>query len=94
MTELQLYRFINVNGIEHNAHINSYREKDVVLLIEYYHLREWFELIKNDTYFDEGEEVYMYEYYIAINISSYCEYHGIDIMNVISDECKKSFQSI
>lgn len=82
MTELELYKFINDNGVEWHRHENEGKD-DVIILPYIFELGDFDKLVSNyDT--DEGIEVRLKNGYAAIWMRDICEYFGIDMNRVFS----------
>ena len=89
MNALSLYKFIEDNNIEWHWHEKE-EESDVIIFVNYWDLKEWFELLKDHPLLDEdGYECVMKDTYLCIWMRSLCEYSDIEIEEVF-DKSKES----
>lgn len=81
MTELQFYKFIHDNNIEHRWERFYDGREDVIIWVPFYHLKELANMI--DGFLDEGGcDVRFQPDCIAIEVRDMVEYFGIEIENV------------
>jgi hypothetical protein len=84
MTELQLYKFMNKNNIEY--HNNISKKNDYIVFIDFNNLSEFCELCEYNFFDDGGQDVILKKGYICIYASVICDYFGIEINNVFTNE--------
>lgn len=78
MTELQLYKFIQENGIEIDWH-----GKQLIIWIDFRSLEEFTKLLDYNYLADGGMEVALMQDGIAFDLVPLCEYFGIEPMNIL-----------
>lgn len=81
MTELELYKFIKNNDIEWHKY------NDEIIIYVYSCELKYFYRICSPSLFDGGGIKCTMKYgYIAIPMNFICDYHGIEIENVFTEE--------
>ena len=83
MTELELYKFVEKNGLEYHWDND---DVDVILFIPNYLIPKWVELLKSSIMDDEGIKCTMKFKYFCYEMSDICEYFDIDMKNVFEKE--------
>lgn len=84
MTELELYKYIQENGIEWHRYENDGKE-DVLIFPYIFQLEEFANMIKNATD-EEGVECRIKGNYVAVWMLDICEYFGIEMDNVFKGD--------
>ena len=81
MTELQLYKFINENGVE--TQYNEGNPPTFYAWINHHDLAEFCDLV-GDRYLTDAEiDARLLSHYVCIDLYPICEYFAIDIKNII-----------
>lgn len=79
MTELELYKFVNGNDIEHHKDFRG--GEDVILFINIHLLDEWNKMVSGML--DDGVmECVMKEGYFCFHMNDICEYYDIKLESV------------
>ena len=86
MTEIELYKYINDNGIEWHRQDN-YGTSDIIMFPYIFQLDDFSKLIKGFTR-EEGFDCKLMDGYVAIWMQDICDYYGIDIEKVFCGEEK------
>ena len=80
MTELQLYKFLNENNIEHHWEKDN---EELIAWIPFYWLQEFAELIGEHILSDVGIMVNFQNDCIALDLVPIAEYHDIELENIL-----------
>ena len=83
MTELELYKYVNDNGIEWHRRDND-GTPDVVIFPLIFQVDEFYKLIR--SMIDEGIECRLMDGYFAFWMKDICEYYDIDMEKVFCGE--------
>jgi len=83
MSELELYKFLNENSIEHHW---EREEKELIAWIPFCWLQEFAELIGGNCLSDGGLMVNLQNNYIALDLVPVAEYHEIELENILKKE--------
>ena len=81
MTELELYKYITDNDIDH-----AYNGDEVVIWLYHWQIEDFCAFIGSYVLSEGGIEVMLQENYIALSINGICEHFNIDIKNVFKNE--------
>lgn len=86
MTELQLYKFVHDNNVEHHAYKNQHlNEPDVIIMPSVELLSEFTKLLSNCIFDDDGIALILKQGYVCIWMHEICDYYGIEMNNVFPD---------
>jgi hypothetical protein len=80
MTELELYKYINDNGIEWHRQDND-GTPDIIIFPYIFQLEEFCKLVMGYES-EEGVILRLFGGYVAIWMQDLCDYYGIDIDKV------------
>lgn len=84
MKDLDLYKFLNGNDIEH-----SYNGDRLSCWIPFYHLEKFTKMANIDNYGDGYMSgVVLKESCIYIELNDLCDYHGIELSDILQIESK------
>lgn len=83
MSELDLYKFLNENSIEHHW---EGEQKELIAWIPFDLLQEFAELIGSNLLSDGGLMVNFQDSYIALDLEPIAEYHDIELENILKKE--------
>ena len=81
MTELDLYKFIEESGS-----MTSYDGDKAIIWVYHFWIDEFAKLIGDGLLDEGGLEVRLQQSYVAIELNEICEWHDIDISNVLEEE--------
>lgn len=81
MTELELYKFVEENGIE--FHWNG---DDVYMFVDCRDTKDFTELLGSGILDESGIECRMKEGYFCFEMKDICDYFGIELENVFKKE--------
>jgi hypothetical protein len=81
MTELQLYKFIQDNGVEMHWHGD-----ELMCFLDAWMINDFCYMASHDLFDDEGIECRLKNSYIAFDLCDVCEYYEIDPENIFSKE--------
>lgn len=82
MTEIQLYKFINDNGIEWAWDMNKRGENDVLAWVPFWELEDFAKLVGSSFFADGNIGCVLLDSCIVIYMEQICDHHGIDIEKV------------
>jgi hypothetical protein len=85
MTELELYKFIEENGIEYHWFNEN---TNVIIFVNHYLLPDWNKLLGIHILDEEGIVCRMKDGYMCFEMNEICDYFGIEISNVFLKENK------
>ena len=84
MKAIELYKFINKNGVEFHWNYNG-DERDVIIFPYIFWMDDFSKLIKNYSFYDGGLECRLMDGYFAIWMKDLCEYFGIELEEIFGE---------
>ena len=78
MTELDLYKFIEESGSD-----TSFDGENAIIWVYHFNIDDFAKLIGIHLLDEGGIEVRLQETYIACDLKEICEYHDIDVANLV-----------
>ncbi len=87
MTAIEIYKYINDNGIDYRWQENSdnHNEPDIIIFPFTFQMDEFYKLIK-DYGRDEGIKCILMNGYFAIYMYDICDYYDINIEEVFGKQ--------
>ena len=86
MTELELYKFLNDNNIEHHWEKSVNNEDEFLVWIPFLLLDEFTELIGTNYLSEGGTDVNLQKDCVCLDIVDIAEYHEIELENILKKE--------
>lgn len=91
MKELDFYKFIHDNNIEHHWHWNDKtKQRDVIFLVEHYFIKDLCEILGSSIFDDEGIDCVLKDGYIALWAADVLTYFGIDTTTIFGEDTENN----
>lgn len=86
MTELELYKFLNENNIEHHWEKDRNRNDIFLVWIPFDLIKEFTSMVGSDYLSAGGTGANLQEDFICLDISEIAEYHEVELQNILKKE--------
>ncbi len=84
MTTLDLYKFIKNYDIEYHWFYESNGVKNVIMFINYDHIKYFNSLLDSSFFDDGGMDCKLFDGYIGIEMKEICDYYGIELNDIFN----------